>query len=69
LTASAAIRPRLPLVGDPLCAVAGWLRLAALPCAIYMALGKFLRYLTMTWLLLWAAEGVQLPAWLTRITG
>jgi membrane protein YqaA with SNARE-associated domain len=59
----------LPLVGDPLCAVAGWLRLAALPCAIYMALGKFLRYLTMTWLLLWAAEGVQLPAWLTRITG
>jgi membrane protein YqaA with SNARE-associated domain len=59
----------LPIVGDPLCAVAGWLRFAALPCAIYMAIGKFLRYLTMTWLLLWAAEGVELPAWLLRITG
>ena len=38
----------LPLVGDPLCAVAGWLRFPALPCAAYMAVGKFLRYLTMT---------------------
>ena len=43
----------LPVVGDPLCAVAGWLRFPALPCAIYMALGKFLRYVTMTAALLW----------------
>lgn len=38
----------LPLVGDPLCAVAGWLRLPFWPCLFYMAVGKFLRYLIMT---------------------
>lgn len=43
----------LPGVGDPLCAVAGWLRLAFWPCVFYMALGKFARYLVMTASLLW----------------
>lgn len=43
----------LPGVGDPLCAVAGWLRLAFWPSVAYMAIGKFLRYLTMTAGLLW----------------
>ncbi len=43
----------LPIVGDPLCAVAGWLRMPALPCLFYMAVGKFLRYLIMTSLLVW----------------
>ena len=38
----------LPLVGDPLCAVAGWLKLSFFPCVIYMAIGKFARYITMT---------------------
>lgn len=38
----------LPLVGDPLCAVAGWLRMPFWPCLFYMAIGKFLRYLLMT---------------------
>jgi membrane protein YqaA with SNARE-associated domain len=38
----------LPVIGDPLCAVAGWLRLPFWPCVGYMALGKFLRYLTLT---------------------
>ena len=38
----------LPVVGDPLCAVAGWLKLPFWPCLIYMAIGKFLRYTTMT---------------------
>jgi len=38
----------LPLVGDPLCAVAGWLRLAFWPCVLYMAIGKFGRYVVMT---------------------
>ena len=38
----------LPVVGDPLCAVAGWLRLPFWPCVGYMAIGKFLRYLLMT---------------------
>jgi membrane protein YqaA with SNARE-associated domain len=43
----------LPIVGDPLCAVAGWLKLPFWPCVFYMAIGKFLRYLTMTAALLW----------------
>jgi membrane protein YqaA with SNARE-associated domain len=43
----------LPGVGDPLCAVAGWLRLPFWPCAVYMAIGKCLRYITMTTGLLW----------------
>jgi len=47
----------LPVVGDPLCAVAGWLRLPFWPCTFYMAIGKFLRYLIMTWLLLYLFPG------------
>jgi membrane protein YqaA with SNARE-associated domain len=47
----------LPAVGDPLCAVAGWLRLPFWPCIGYMLIGKFLRYLIMTSLLLWAFPG------------
>ena len=43
----------LPLIGDPLCAVAGWLRMPALPCAGWMALGKLGRYVVMTAALLW----------------
>ena len=43
----------LPGVGDPLCAVAGWLKMPLLACTIYMAIGKFLRYLLMTSLLMW----------------
>jgi membrane protein YqaA with SNARE-associated domain len=42
----------LPLVGDPLCAVAGWLRLPFWPCLFYMAIGKFLRYVALTLTLL-----------------
>ncbi|MFZ4624068.1 MAG: YqaA family protein [Rhodoferax sp.] len=38
----------LPVVGDPLCAVAGWLKLPFWPCLLYMAIGKFGRYLVMT---------------------
>ncbi len=44
----------LPIVGDPLCAVAGWLKLPFWPCVLYMAIGKFLRYLIMTAVLIWA---------------
>jgi membrane protein YqaA with SNARE-associated domain len=43
----------LPVVGDPLCAVAGWLHMPLVPCTLYMAIGKFLRYLLMTSALLW----------------
>ena len=44
----------LPVVGDPLCAVAGWLRLPFWPCVAWMAVGKALRYLIMTSFLVWA---------------
>lgn len=47
----------LPVVGDPLCAVAGWLRLSFWPCVLYMAIGKFGRYLVMTAALLWWFPG------------
>lgn len=47
----------LPAVGDPLCAVAGWLKLPFWPCVLYMSIGKFARYLTMTAALLWAFPG------------
>lgn len=43
----------LPIIGDPLCAVAGWLRLPLGPCLVYMAIGKLLRYVTMTAALVW----------------
>ena len=51
----------LPGVGDPLCAVAGWLKLAFWPCVAYMAIGKLARYTIMTASLLWVFPG-QLPA-------
>ena len=43
----------LPVVGDPLCAVAGWLKLPFWPCAGWMALGKFIRFVLYTAALLW----------------
>ena len=51
----------LPVVGDPLCAVAGWLRLQFWPCVFYMAVGKLLRYLTMTAALIWVFPGRFAP--------
>jgi membrane protein YqaA with SNARE-associated domain len=47
----------LPVVGDPLCAVAGWLELPFWPCVAYMAIGKFGRYVVMTAALLWFFPG------------
>ena len=47
----------LPGVGDPLCAVAGWLKLPFWPCLVFMGIGKFLRYVIMTALLLWVFPG------------
>ena len=38
----------LPVVGDPLCGVAGWLKLPFWPCVAYMAIGKLARYTLMT---------------------
>ena len=47
----------LPGVGDPLCAVAGWLKLPFWPCVFYMVIGKFLRYTVLTALLIGAFPG------------
>lgn len=52
----------MPFVGDPLCAVAGFLKLPFWPCVAYMALGKLARYVTMTAALLWWFPG-QMPSW------
>ena len=38
--AKACLLSWLPVVGDPLCAVAGWLKLPFWPCVFYMGLGK-----------------------------
>ena len=46
----------LPALGDPLCTLAGWLRLSFWPSLLYMAIGKFLRYLAMTAALLWVPD-------------
>ena len=43
----------LPGIGDPLCAVAGWLRLPFWPCVAWIAIGKCLRYIAMTAGLVW----------------
>ncbi len=48
----------LPAVGDPLCAVAGWLKFPFWPCVAYMAIGKFARYVLMTGSLIWVFPGV-----------
>jgi membrane protein YqaA with SNARE-associated domain len=55
--AKACLLAWLPIVGDPLCAVAGWLKLPFWPCVGYMAIGKFLRYVVMTSGLLWVFPG------------
>ena len=55
--AKACLLAWLPIVGDPLCAVAGWLRLPFWPCVAYMAIGKLARYVTMTVALLWVFPG------------
>lgn len=54
----------LPAVGDPLCAVAGWLKFPFWPCMAYMAIGKFGRYVVMTAGLLWLLPGDGLARWL-----
>ncbi len=47
----------LPIIGDPLTSVAGWLRLPFWPCFFYGAAGKFCRYVTMTAGGLWLWPG------------
>jgi membrane protein YqaA with SNARE-associated domain len=47
----------LPVVGDPMCTLAGWLQLPFWPSVMYMAIGKGLRYLLVTSLLLFVPDG------------
>ncbi len=56
----------LPGIGDPLCTLAGWLKLPFWPSVAYMAAGKLLRYLCMTSLLLYVPDGVwhRIGQWL-----
>ena len=42
---SALLLAWVPVVGDPLCVAAGWLRVNPWLSALFMALGKFTRYL------------------------
>ena len=48
----------LPIVGDPLCALAGWLEMPFLRCVLWMAAGKLLRYLFITQILLEIPDSV-----------
>jgi membrane protein YqaA with SNARE-associated domain len=56
----------VPAIGDPICTLAGWLKLPFWPSVFYMAAGKFLRYLMVTWLLFTVPDGFwrQLAVWL-----
>ncbi len=42
----------LPIIGDPICTLGGWLKLPFWPSVMYMAIGKLLRYIVMTTILL-----------------
>jgi membrane protein YqaA with SNARE-associated domain len=42
----------LPLIGDPLCLIAGWLRLNPLNSFIFILAGKSVRYFVIAWLAL-----------------
>lgn len=57
----------LPGIGDPICTLAGWLQLPFWPSVAYMAVGKFLRYVTTTGLLLAVPVGFwrQIAAWVS----
>lgn len=56
----------LPIIGDPICTLAGWLHLPFWPSVMYMAIGKFLRYIAMTWILMSLPDGFwrQIAHWL-----
>ena len=40
----------LPIIGDPLCVAAGWLRIHWLQCLLFIAVGKLLRYVVVVYL-------------------
>ncbi len=46
----------VPVLGDPLTAVAGWLKMPWLPCMLWQAAGKFARYFLATGILLYVPD-------------
>ena len=40
----------LPVIGDPLCVAAGWLRLHWLPSLLFITVGKLLRYIVVIYI-------------------
>ena len=46
----------LPVVGDPLCSIAGWLKLPFWPSIVWTAAGRLARYVVMTAFLLWVPD-------------
>ncbi len=40
----------LPVVGDPLCVAAGWLKISFITAMIYITIGKAIRYAVIVWL-------------------
>ncbi len=52
----------MPIIGDPLCTLAGWLKLPFWPCVFYMAIGKFVRFVVASWLLLHVSDEFWLRA-------
>lgn len=41
----------LPVVGDPLCVAAGWLRIHWLPSLVFITVGKLVRYLVVIFIM------------------
>lgn len=42
----------LPIIGDPLCVAAGWLRIHWLPSLLFISVGKFLRYIVLIYFII-----------------
>ena len=42
----------VPVIGDPLCVAAGWLKTAPLSSLLYIATGKLIRYALLLWLII-----------------
>lgn len=40
----------LPILGDPLCVAAGWIRVHWLEALLFIALGKVIRYIAVLWI-------------------
>jgi membrane protein YqaA with SNARE-associated domain len=41
----------IPIIGDPLCVAAGWLKVSFIPSLIFILAGKFSRYAVLAWLI------------------